>query len=170
MRDPCTTDEAVPHPPRLRLGFILSHVGARQDAYELLSSAGDFLEARRDADVVVFTQHIMKPWRVPPTAVMNATESFDFRGIVVATNLFGASNLLGSPGATRRIFYVQDFEWGQQDGPSFEDCEAIYRDPRLELVARSTEHGEVLRGVWNRPVLGVVESFNVEAFARLLEV
>ncbi len=145
-----------------RLGFIVNHLGNTQMAHFLIHNVNEHLEKHYDTDIIVFFENVVRTHTTPHFAGMNVNEAWDFNGTVVATSLSTAEKLLTFPGKKRRLLYVYDLEWLRPPEREFGWYESIYRNPRIELIARSESHALIIENTWSRRPIGVVEDFNIK--------
>lgn len=145
-------------PGRLSIGVLLGNVGPSQ----LVSGLSRFAEANPDLDVVAFFESAALPFAELPFACMQMDEAWSFTGMTLATSFATAFHLLTMPGQKRKFFYVWDLEWARWPRKEFAVLRSVYANPRLELLARSYSHANVLSRAWNRPVKAVLEDFNLD--------
>lgn len=140
-----------------KLGFLTSSL-ASPEGVRLLGAINAFYAADRyDADLLMFFADMAHVDRVVMCAVFNSTEVFDFGGDVVATDLESASRLLKCPGPRRRFLWLDGPDWSdRRDAWTYGDFAAVYRNPRIEVLAGSDESAAMFRRCWNREVFGVV--------------
>jgi hypothetical protein len=153
-----------------KLGFLLSHFGQNQAAYEFIHNANLFIDGgcAKGVDIIAFVNNQARPILHPVFASMNINEAFDFNGHVIATNIATAEKMLHFPGPKRRYFYVWDLEWMRPNTQrSFDELSELYTNPRLTLVARHRDHAAVIERCWNCKVSAVIPGFDVEAFAEM---
>jgi hypothetical protein len=117
-----------------------------------------------EIDLILFQQNATPSWLVPPFAILNATEVFDYAGPVVATDLYTAECLIRAPGPVKKFFYVWDLEWFRTVYP-YERLAAVYR--QLPLIARCAAHGDVIQDAWNVDVTALIPDCNLTLFAEL---
>lgn len=151
------------------LGIIVNHLGNTQLAHSLIHNVNNYLEQHIDTDIIVFFENVVRPWEIPRFASMNVNEAWDFNGVVIATSITSAEKLLQLPGRKRRFLYVWDLEWLRMPERGVKYFASIYRNPRIELIARSVNHATIINDIWNRQPVGVVEDFNVEALLRQVQ-
>jgi hypothetical protein len=96
---------------------------------------------------------------------MNLVEAYQFPGVLVSTDINTTSKLLNMP-ARKRIFYAYDAAEHSRAGYNYVDLVRLYRNPALEVWARSIDHKKLLESNWNLNHVPVMENFNLE---RLLE-
>lgn len=144
-----------------RLAFYVDSLAPAQLPYAALKMVPSL--QGRGKDVLVFADQIVPPCIQPPCAVLQGTDAYGFTGVLVATSFVTAAKSLKTP-AARRIFWLPDLEWMRRTD-SFAAWAKVYRDPCLELVARSESHRLAVERAWNREV--TVES--PEFWAGLLD-
>lgn len=132
-----------------RLAFFVDHLGPAQLPYAVLRMIPALQGQGRD--VLVFADQVIPPCIQPPCAVLSGTDAYGFTGVLVATSFVTAAKTLKTP-ASRRLFWMPDLEWMRRTD-SFAAWAGVYRDPHLELVARSESHRRAASLAWNRDVL-----------------
>ncbi len=153
-----------------KLGFVVNHLSINQISYELISSANKMLSHRDDVDVSIFWSSDGPRVVKPNFACYCLYEVFGFTGHTVATSLQTASRILSYPGPNQHkmYYYMMDLDWLRLPNKQFEQLRDVYLSPKLNLIARSQDHFNIISSVWKKP-LGIVEDANVEGFAELIK-
>lgn len=145
-----------------KIGILINNLGLNQLANGLIHHTNEYLEKNQNFDIIAFVENVVNPSDTPHFAVMNLNEAWEYDGTLIATSLSTANKLLSFPGAKRRLFYVWDLEWVFMDG-NFDELNAVYSNPKLELIARSDEYAKIIERCWNRPVKAVVDDCDIGA-------
>lgn len=153
-----------------RIGFLFKDLAPNQLVYQVIKSGNELLKTTDHYDLCVFYRNFSVSVLEANFATMTAYEAFNYSGIMVATDLQSASNIVKWPGPNQNkmYFYVNDLEWIRfRDRMPYEDLANIYMNPKLNLIARSDTHKEIIESVW-RPVTAVVENGNVFDFVKVV--
>lgn len=151
-----------------RLGFLVSTMDSEVGT-TLTTSINRFYDTRYDADLLMFYQELTYVDKVPMFACFNSTESYDFSGDIMATDLVGAANLLRCPGPRKRYFYVGDAEWScHRTSMTYLDFVSVYRNPLLQILTPTVEMAGLVQTTWNRGVHAVVDLSDMEGVLKTL--
>lgn len=152
-----------------KLGFVVPHLTVNQLSYQLISSANRVLLARDDLDVILFWVNDGLKIVKPLFSTMCIFESYGYDGITIATNLSTASRILDYPGPNRNklYYYVYDLDWLRIPQRQYESLASIYMNPKINLIARSKSHFDIIKSVWKEPI-GIVEGADAQEFVKLL--
>ncbi len=145
----------------MKLGIAVNHLGPSQLAYAIAKNIHELLVKEPGVDVCVFYENATKPSFPPNCAIMPFVEAWHFDGVLINTTLSTAEKSLTFAGPRRKLFYVWDLEWLRFQQKEYRQSQAIYGHERLELLARSADHKQILESLWNRPVAAVVEDFDL---------
>ena len=155
-----------------RLGFLLHDLSPSQISYQLIKTGNELLKTTDKIDLALFYRNFSVSVAEANFGTFTAYECFNYTGIVVATDLQGAANILKWPGPNRNkmYFYLNDLEWIRlrgQPGVDFESLAAVYLNPKLNIICRSETHKEIFESCW-RKCAGVIEGGDVKQFVKLL--
>jgi hypothetical protein len=146
--------------PVRKIGFVLRDLGPSQLAYALIRE----LNAASGCDPYVFWEEPRRPCVTPRFACMPVVDAWSFDGPLVATTLSTANKVRAIPAASPKLFYVWDLEWVRPQRKHWLQFQPVYGDPALTLVARDESHRDAIESAWNRKVLHVTGSPNLEKF------
>lgn len=155
-----------------KLGFVVSALGPSQVCYDIIKSANDYLSVADDVDICLFWV-VDGPRPVQPRfACMNIIEAYAYDGNIIATNLHTLSRVMSYPGPNRSgniWFYDYNLDYTKipAQGRSWEGFKDLYNNPKVELIARSASHSEILTSVFRSPK-AIVENCNVSEFSRII--
>lgn len=154
-----------------KLGVICEDLGPNQLAYQLITSANTLLEETDDYDVCLFYRNFLPPVKNANFGTFTVYEAFSYDGVMIATDLHSANAMVKWPGPNRKkmYFYIQDLEWIRlRNQMQYEQLAQVYMNPKLNLIARSEDHKNILESVW-RPVSAVVEDGDIRRFVEVVE-
>lgn len=151
----------------IKIGIAVPDLGNNQLAFSLIHKANALMEREFNVDLIAFYCNLVNPILNMSFSSMQLVEAYGYSGLLVATTLNTASNIIAFPGPKKKFFYVWDLEWMRHKTPSFSSLKDIYRNPELNLIARSGEHKRAIEESWNRSVVGIVDDFDMN---QLLEV
>lgn len=141
-----------------KLGIVLNNLGPSQLAYNLIKS-GDELVDSQSADLTLFFYEISPVCGLPLFAIMNLSEAYNYKGIVIATDLNSASRIQEFPGPSKKFYYVWDLEYLRLPQRNYEELCGVYK--KLPLIVRSKQHEHFIGKIWGGNVVGVCENANV---------
>lgn len=150
-----------------RIGLAVPNLGPSQPTYYLVRNANAALLTDPTLDITAFVEAQVPPSLAANFATMPMYEAWGYSGVLVATTFSTARTALRCLGPRATFLYAWDLEWLRPHlARPYREWASVYRDPQLHLLARSAEHALALERAWNRPVVGVVDDFDI---ARLLE-
>lgn len=86
--------------------------------------------------------------------IMHIAEAFEWGGPIIATSLSTLDKMLTFPYSKEKYFYVWDLEWIRLQNKQYKPLCNLYRNPNVQLIARSEEHADIIDECWNvRPKL-----------------
>lgn len=152
-----------------KIGVILPHLGPSQLAFNVVNQINQLSNFNNNFDFMLFFENLVKPCINPNCAAVNANEIWSFEGILISTNINAAIASAKAVNRARNIFYVWDLEWlrGMTDFPF--NMQA-YRNPNVELVARSQHHVRAIEDYCNRKVSKVIEDINLIEIVKLCQI
>lgn len=150
-----------------KFGFVLSHLAPAQLPYKLIKSANEFLEKKDSCDIIIFYQNLSPLVVNPNFAIMNLSEAYNYDGRLVATEVNNAARILDYVGTRKKYFYVWDLEWTKMGNKVYEQLSSVYNNPRINLIARSKQHYDIIKLAWREPV-GIVDDCNFEKMTDLI--
>lgn len=150
-----------------QIGFLLNHLGPSQLAFYVINQINAIGEKTVDYDFVLFYEHLVKPCVVPNCMVLNATETFSFHGLLIATTLDNAEVAINSINTARNIYYIWDLDWMRRGQNNYIKNISILRNPKLELIARSQDHASAIENYCNRKVSSIISDANIAEIDKL---
>lgn len=151
-----------------KLGFLLPHLGSSQAAFYTINTA-NIMFGQPDIDITIFYKELFQPCSKPLCASMNAAEIWGFDGVLISTDIDTTLMSLNAVAPKRRLFYIWDLEWTHAGKNDFIYNMQAFRNPRVELVARSNSHAYVIDNYANRPVNAIIPDFNIHYILDYLE-
>jgi hypothetical protein len=132
-----------------KFGLYFDTLSPTQALYEAIFSANKVLGARPDIDITLFYANLGAPPILPNFAQCQAHSAWKFDGTILATNIQDALFISKLPQAKRKILMAYDLaHYGHARLP-YEICLQGYRNPHLEVWARSESHRAALETCFN---------------------
>lgn len=101
--------------------------------------------------------------------VVNVAELSSFsNGLMVATTVKGAAEILSCVNNSRKLLFLWDIDWAF-DLYDFEWLYDVITNPKLEVICRSSTHKDLITKMFGRSVLDVQQDFKLEKIWNLLE-
>ena len=151
----------------MSIGIVCNNVGPNQLAYYMIKSGNEFVKSGEN-DLVVFFYELMPECTRPNFGLMNLSEAYDYKGVLIATDVNSASRILEYPGTTDKFFYVWDLEWIRMQQKQYEVLDIVYNNPKMPLIARSKRHFNLLKNLWSKPI-GITENCNVNELYNIVD-
>jgi hypothetical protein len=132
----------------MNLGIMLPDLSASQLAFEVINQANK-LSFEGKYECILFPLGIGTICVKPNVAILNPAEVYDFKGVLIATNLHSASVLCNLKNNARKLFYIWDLEYlrGKVD---YVSNIQTYANPKIELICRSEFHAQMIENYCNR--------------------
>ena len=153
-----------------KIGLLVDQLQPTQLLYQFVFTANKFLLKNDWADFCIFYRNFGALPLQPNFGTYTSESAFAYDGFTIASDIAGAQSILRWPGPNRRnlYFYLNDLEWlSLRDRFSYEALASIYLHPKINLICRSEEHGEIVRAVWKEPKF-IIEGGDAAKFAELL--
>lgn len=100
--------------------------------------------------------------------IMHIAEAFEWPGTIVATSLSTLDKMLHFPYSKKKYFYVWDLEWIRLQNKYHKVLAGLYRNPNIELIARSQEHADIIDECWNKKPKLIMENFSWKKLTEIL--
>ena len=148
--------------------LLLDHTGFSEQNYTIIKNINEKVLDSLDEISVVVSDTSTKVMEVN-TAVSNIAEIGCFHGgILVATNLINASQILSAHGSSRKILYLWDLDWLHAPF-NYEFIYDILTNDRLEIIVRSESHRTALLNLCGKEPVGILQNFTLEQLWNLLD-
>ena len=144
-----------------KLGILTPDLGYSQLTFQLITGVNSALADNKFLDICVFIENVVQFSWYPNFPIMTTYYAYSYPYQLFATSLTTAKKLIEFPLCKNKVFYIWDMEWTQIKDKEYDEIASIYKDPNLELVARSTNHAKYIEKCWDRPVSHIVEDFNI---------
>lgn len=142
----------------MKLGVLVNNLGPSQLAFNIIKNVNQ----STGFDFIAFYENFLRPCIPMNFATMQIYEAWGYDGILIATKLSNAAQLVKFPLAKNKFFYVWDLEWLYAKEKYFRYLQGIYANPELKLIARSQSHKDLIEDCWNVKVAGIVDDFNIK--------
>lgn len=133
----------------MKLAFGVKDLSHTQLAYYIVRASNKLLAERSDIDISVFFEEPSCSSIPLLFSSMQFAEAWAYDGVLVSTSFSTAQKALGFPCVNKRKFLVWDLEWITKSPGHFRYFQAIYGNPKHELLARTEEHADILAKLWN---------------------
>lgn len=143
------------------IGIILPNLEMNQLAFETIYAINKEIASNNGYDYRIFFEDLSARCIDPMCATMNSSEVHSYDGLLISTTLDNTKTALRAVGKIERVFLVWDLEFVRNPSNYIENMK-IYRDPRIKLVARSTDHAKVLANYINRNADMIMPKLSLE--------
>ncbi len=150
----------------MTVGFVTQKLGTSQLAYKLCETANGLI-TEDDIDAIVFhDEWDLVP--IPPRFMMlQKQHMWSYEGVLIATDIRSAEQVIKSPGPSKKYFYIWNLEWLYMTGFKNARLSQVYQHPQLELIVRSKYHYDLVSQCWKTPSF-IIEDFNKNEFAKII--
>tara|TARA_B100001939_G_scaffold301202_1_gene277623 strand:- start:1836 stop:2294 length:459 start_codon:yes stop_codon:yes gene_type:complete len=147
--------------------ILLDHVGFSEQNYDIIKEVNSFvLDSLEEVSIAV--NDVSTKVIEVNTAVSNVAEIGCFQdGVLIATNIINADQLLSAHTSAKKVLYLWDVDWLHR-AFNYELLYDILSDERLNIIVRSEEHKKALKTLCGREPLGILQNFNLEKIWTLL--
>lgn len=152
-----------------KIGVVLGDLGPSQLSYYVVKNINQRCETTAKDDFVAFVENISTHILEPDFGIMNIGEVWSFDGVLIATSVSTALQVIKAVNSAEKYFYVWDLEWMRQSGHDFAYTVKAFNDPKINLIARSEEHARAIKNYCNREVIGIVDNFNTEQLYKVIQ-
>lgn len=143
----------------MSLGIIINVFGPNQESQELIESIND--DSKKNRDIAIFYEEKHGIPSALNCGMCHISSAWGYKGDLIATNYSSASKILRMPILGRRYYYIYNFEWLNHRVFSYEPLVSVICDENIELICRTHNHAELIENNFNKKVLAVCGSLNV---------
>ena len=147
--------------------ILLNHLGFGEENYEILSDVNKIASDTIEEVSVAINDVSTKVIEVN-TAVTNIAEISCFQnGVLIATNLVNAAQILTAHTSSAKLLYLWDLDWMH----ALFDYEWMYNvltNDKLKIIVRSESHRDAVLNLCNKEPIGVIQDFSLEKIWNLL--
>jgi len=150
-----------------KVGILLPHLHNNQLGYEVTKQLNDLKTTHPHIDSIVFTEEDCPQTIMAKFAIMNVSEAYDQKGLMIATTPSTAAKLIYCWGADKKVFYNYDCYWLRGQRTNYEYLMNLYLNNEFDLIVRSESHKLLLENNFTAKVKTVVENFNIKEMLEL---
>ena len=126
--------------------FLFDHTGFSEHNYEIIKDINETVINRIDEVSLVVNDTSSKIIEVN-TSVANVAEIGCFQdGVLVATSVVNANQILSARTSSRKILYLWDVDW-LHTPLNYEFIYDTLTDDKLEIIVRSESHREAVLNI-----------------------
>jgi hypothetical protein len=100
---------------------------------------------------------------------MQMIEATGQDGVMIATSLPTASQLLSFSHISKKYYYIWDLSWMRIVPRLYQTTARIMTDPTLRLLVRSESHLRAVENAYNVSVHGIIDNFYKDDIVRLID-
>ena len=116
-------------------------------------------------EVGVFTDCYIPPKNLDKLPVFSISQSFNFAGILVSTNLQTTIMLKKNSATNQKVFYVSELEWLSMDSFTYRELFTCFHDPSIPLITTPELH-DIVGGLFKQPA-GSMERLDKQLIYRI---
>ena len=149
----------------MKAGFVVQRLNGSQQSYKLCQAANTMV-MEDIADIIVFHDE----WDVSPIdttfMMLQKQHMWSYEGVLVATDIRSAEQVIKSPGPCKKYFYLWNLEWLYI--PEFPNSRLsnVYQNPNIDLIVRSEYHANLVTKCWKKPT-HIIEDFDKNELAKI---
>ena len=147
----------------MKYGILLENILPSQLAFFVINHFNELLANNVKDTAFFFLDNITLPIFINPLCpIMNSTEIGQFNdGVILTTTINHTKQAINSINNSKIIFYVWDLEWIRKPMDYLSNIE-VFRNPRIEIVAKTKEQAEIISKYANITNVRVVEDCNMK--------
>lgn len=138
------------------IGISVPHLGPSQLSTFAILFANKLFKT--EFDCTLFYRDVATHCMQINAGCMTLSEIWGFRGTLITTSLYDTQFALNSISPGKKIFYVWDLEFLRNEKDFMKNM-SIFRNPYLQIAARSQSHASVIENYCNRRPDMIVEDF-----------
>ena len=148
--------------------FLTDHTGFSEQNYFIFNEINELVADSLEEVSVVVNDVSTKLMEIN-TAVTNVAEIGCFHdGVLVATNVINANQILSAHASSRKVLYLWDVDW-MYASYNYEWLYDTLTNDKLEIVVRSETHKRALLNLCDKEPIGILQNFKLEQLWNLLE-
>ena len=151
----------------MNIGIVTNDFSCSQLSFYLVRNINLECNSSTENDYMGFFENLSSNVMEPSFCVMNISEIWGFKGILVATSASTALTIIKAVTQSKKYFYVWDLEW-LRNPDNYHTLLTIYRHPEINLIARSETHAKVIENFCNKPVVGIMDDFNLSDLKEII--
>ena len=151
----------------MNIGVIINDFSCSQLSFYAVRNINERSNDSPKHDYIGFFENLSSHVIEPAFSIMNMSEIWGFKGILIATSAATALTLIKSVGQCKKYFYVWDLEW-LRDPDNYHTLLAIYRHLDIKLIARSETHAKAIQNFCNREGVGIMDDFNLSDLEEII--
>ena len=142
------------------IAAVINDMGPSQKAFYLVKEFNKAI-ANVQISVSAFFNMAMMPVIRPLFCCNNIAFIANYHGNAISTSLTEADILLKSNTNSVKYLYLWDMDWLTQP-VHFTPAMNILRDDRLNIIARSKSHSDIIENFCNKSPMGIVDNWNLD--------
>jgi hypothetical protein len=143
----------------MKVGFLAYTAGTSQLGTQLMKGCNNLAESK-EASVSVFIREFDKLVVQPQFPLYQCVHAWDYKGVLISTDFDTTMILKTTYAAKKKLHYVWNLDW-LFNRKFMEEYRSVYCDDSIDLIARSQEHYDIIKGLWKEPT-DIIEDFNYE--------
>ena len=148
--------------------IMLKKLDISQMGFYLCRSVNQILADTYNIDISIYYQNWGKPPIPPRFTMLMEREVFGLQGTVISTDIRTTQHLIRCPGPTKKFFYVWNLEWLAAQTINYMSLYDIYCNDKIELIARSKSHFDLLSKIWKEPKY-IMEDFDKNTLLEIIQ-
>lgn len=151
----------------INIAAVIDNLGPSQKSFYLIKEFNKVL-SNKDVCVSVFFERAAIP--VVPTMFSCKSVAFlsGYHDIAIATTLNEANTLLKANNNSTKYLYLWDMEWLTAPRQFSAVCDVLL-DDRLQIIARSKSHSNLIYNFCNKIPVGIVDNWNINSIIELTQ-
>ena len=142
------------------IAAVINDMGPSQKAFYLVKEFNKAI-ANVQISVSAFFNMAMMPVIHPLFCCNNIAFIANYHGHAISTSLTEADILLKSNTNSVKYLYLWDMDW-LTSPVHFTPAMNILRDDRLNIIARSKSHSDIIENFCNKSPMGIVDNWNLD--------
>jgi len=146
------------------IGIIVDEIVNSPQNYFLFKT---FNELSKSHDCYLFTSGIKELPIENKFSIMQQLEALHHPGILISTTMLNAQIAANSLTATKKYYYIWNFEWTMLNQFAFHQLDKIFYNDDVELIANSSTHNHLLTQLFKSPI-GIVYNWDRKSLEKVI--
>lgn len=116
-------------------------------------------------EVGIFTDAYIPPKNLDKLPVFSTSQSFNFSGILISTDLKTTVMLKKNSSTKKKAFYVSELEWLSMEGFTYRELFSCFHDLSIQLIT-TPELYDIIGNLFREPA-GSMESIDKQTLNRM---
>jgi hypothetical protein len=151
----------------MNIAAVINNLGPSQKSFYLIKEFNKALSATNICASIFFQRSAIP---IVPTMFSCRSIAFlsGYHHNTIATTIAEAEITLKANNASRKFLYLWDLEWLRNPNNFTKYCD-ILRDDRLNIIARSESHAQMIDNFCNKKPIAIIDNWDLETLMGVIK-